>query len=403
MVVIMSIALTREWRRTHLKMQVVLDNVPAVVYLKRPDGRYVFVNRHFEQLYGLAAKHVIGKTDTQLFEAARAAQHAEAEREALSASNSVEREEIIDRAGKRSIYAIARFALRDHDGECYGVCGIATDVSDRKKTADSLRELAVTLERRVARRTNELSQLNRELEAFAYSVSHDLRAPLTAVNGFAELLLREHGPKLDQSGNRYINRIRDGSVRMAGLIQDLLGLSRVTQQSIERVPTDLAPIVEIALKTLREGDVTRSVSAIVPKTLPANGDPKLLALALNNLLANAWKYTSKTTDARIEVGSVEHGGEVVYFVKDNGAGFNSEYADRLFRPFVRLHSESEFPGTGIGLATVARIIGKHGGRIWAESRPNAGATFYFTLPVGDEELSVSTATYVESLGPSIPP
>jgi PAS domain S-box-containing protein len=403
MVVIMSIALTREWRRTHLKMQVVLDNVPAVVYLKRPDGRYVFVNRHFEQLYGLAAKHVIGKTDTQLFEAARAAQHAEAEREALSASNSVEREEIIDRAGKRSIYAIARFALRDHDGECYGVCGIATDVSDRKKTADSLRELAVTLERRVARRTNELSQLNRELEAFAYSVSHDLRAPLTAVNGFAELLLREHGPKLDQSGNRYINRIRDGSVRMAGLIQDLLGLSRVTQQSIERVPTDLAPIVEIALKTLREGDVTRSVSAIVPKTLPANGDPKLLALALNNLLANAWKYTSKTTDARIEVGSVEHGGEVVYFVKDNGAGFNSEYADRLFRPFVRLHSESEFPGTGIGLATVARIIGKHGGRIWAESRPNAGATFYFTLPVGDEELLVSTATYVESLGPSIPP
>jgi PAS domain S-box-containing protein len=396
MAVVMSTALTREWRRSHLRMQSVLDNVPAVVYLKRTDGRYVFVNRHFEQLYALDARQVIGKTDTQLFDSARAAQHADAEREAMIANNSVECEEVVERNGKRSIYAIARFALRDEDGHRYGVCGVATDVTDRKRAADSLRELAVNLERRVARRTNELSQLNRELEAFAYSVSHDLRAPLTAVNGFAELLLREHGSKLDQNGNRYINRIRDGSLKMAALIQDLLGLSRMTQATLERVPTDLAPIAEVALKTLREADPARSVAASIAASIPANGDPKLLSLALNNLLANAWKYTSKAAAARIEVGLVELDGETVYFVRDNGAGFNDEYADRLFRPFVRLHSESEFPGTGIGLATVARIVGKHGGRIWAEGRPNAGATFFFTLPLGEDELAATT--YVESVG-----
>jgi PAS domain S-box-containing protein len=398
MVLVMSIALTREWRRSHLKMQAVLDNVPAVVYLKRTDGRYVFVNHHFEQLYGLGANHVVGKTDSQLFDAARSQQHAVADQEALDNRHSVESEEIIERDGQRRSYAIARFALRDEDGDCYGVCGVATDVTDRKKAADALRELAITLERRVARRTNELSQLNKELEAFAYSVSHDLRAPLTAVNGFAELLSREHGPKLDHNGNRYISRIRDGSLRMAGLIQDLLGLSRVTQTTLDRAVTDLAPMCEVAIKTLREADANREVAISIPRTLPANGDPKLLSVAVNNLLANAWKYTSKRTIAHIEVGSFEQNGEIVYFVKDNGAGFNSDHADRLFRPFVRLHSENEFPGTGVGLATVARIVGKHGGRIWAEGKSDVGATFYFTLPVGDDDLSTGTGTYIESLG-----
>lgn len=396
MVVGMSVALTREWRRSHIKMQTVLDNVPAVVYLKRTDGRYVFVNRHFEQLYAIPSSLVIGKTDAQIFDAARSAQHAEAEAEALKADNSVECEEIVERNGKRRIYAIARFALRDPDGDRFGVCGIATDITERKRAADSLRELAVTLERRVARRTNELSQLNRELEAFAYSVSHDLRAPLTAVNGFAELLLREHGPKLDQNGNRYINRIRDGSLRMAGLIQDLLGLSRVTQTTLERAQTDLAPMSELTLKTLREADPHRTVAASIQAALPANGDPKLLALAINNLLANAWKYTSKTPQPHISVGSFDQHGETVYFVKDNGAGFNPEHADRLFRPFVRLHAETDFPGTGIGLATVARIVGKHGGRIWAEGKPGAGATFYFTLPLGEEDVGALTVTHVET-------
>jgi light-regulated signal transduction histidine kinase (bacteriophytochrome) len=245
------------------------------------------------------------------------------------------------------------FALRDSDGSANALCGIATDITDRQAATTALRDLAVTLEHRVARRTGELAQLNRELEAFAYSVSHDLRAPLTSINGFAELLMREQGPKLDATANRYLARIRDGSVRMAGLIQDLLGLSRVTQQSIESRAIDLLPPIESAV-------------------------------------ANAWKYTGKTAEAHIEVGFREQAGETIYFVKDNGAGFNPDYADRLFRPFVRLHSESEFPGTGIGLATVARIISRHGGRIWAESKLGEGATFFFTLPIPEEEEPTST-------------
>jgi signal transduction histidine kinase len=215
------------------------------------------------------------------------------------------------------------------------------------------------------------------------------------VNGFAELLLREQGPKLDQTANRYLNRIRDGSVRMAGLIQDLLGLSRVTQQSLERRPIDLLPTIEAAVKTLREAEPARSVTFVAPATLHAHGDPKLLSLALSNLLANAWKYTSKSPAPRVEVGSLQQEGETVYYVKDNGAGFNPEYADRLFRPFVRLHAESEFPGTGIGLATVARIINRHGGRVWAEGKVDAGATFFFTLPISDDD-NVTTPQRAEA-------
>jgi signal transduction histidine kinase len=282
--------------------------------------------------------------------------------------------------------------LRDSDGSANALCGIATDITDRQAATNALRDLAVTLEHRVARRTGELAQLNRELEAFAYSVSHDLRAPLTSINGFAELLMREQGPKLDATANRYLTRIRDGSVRMAGLIQDLLGLSRVTQQSIECRPIDLLPPIETAVKALREAEPTRNVTFTAPATIEAHGDIKLLSLALANLLANAWKYTSKTAEARVEVGLREQAGETVYFVKDNGAGFNPEYADRLFRPFVRLHAESEFPGTGIGLATVARIISRHGGRIWAEGKVGEGAMFSFTLPIPEEEETTSAHT-----------
>jgi PAS domain S-box-containing protein len=388
MVFIMSVALTREWRRSHGQMLTLLNNVPAVVYLKRLDGRYVFVNRQFEQLYRLPSSSILGKTDAQVLDTEHATAHALAERQAL-AQGLFESEEVINRDGTRRTYSTRLFALRDSDGSANALCGIATDITDRQAATNALRDLAVNLEHRVARRTGELAQVNRELEAFAYSVSHDLRAPLTSINGFAELLMREQGPKLDATANRYLTRIRDGSVRMAGLIQDLLGLSRVTQQGIENRPIDLLSPIETAVKALREAEPTRSVMFTAPATLAAHGDLKLLSLALANLLSNSWKYTSKTANACVEVGLREQAGEKVYFVKDNGAGFNPDYADRLFRPFVRLHSESEFPGTGIGLATVARIINRHGGRIWAESKPGEGATFFFTLPIPEEESATT--------------
>ena len=248
---------------------------------------------------------------------------------------------------------------------------------------DALREANGALERRIAQHTTEVANLNRELEAFVYSVSHDLRAPLMSINGFAELLIREQANKLDSTAQRYLTRIRDGALRIGQLIQDLLGLSRLTQQPMERRDVDLIPLVNTALEPLRASDPARHVAVTLPPTLPANGDAQLLSLALTHLLSNAWKYTSKTDDAAIEVGSFRSAHETVYFVKDNGAGFASDQADRLFRPYVRLHAESEFPGNGIGLATVARVVARHGGRVWAEGRPEAGATFYFTLPPPD--------------------
>ncbi|HYM35604.1 MAG TPA: ATP-binding protein, partial [Steroidobacteraceae bacterium] len=398
LVIVMSVMLTRELRRSQTQMQALLDNVPAVTYLKNANGRYLFVNRRFEQVYEIAVGTAIGKTDAQLFPAQRAAQLAEVDRKLLASGATFESEEVIEKNGEARSYATLRFVLHDYVGRVYALCGIATDITERKSAADAVKSQAETLERRVARRTRELGQLNKELEAFAYSVSHDLRAPLTSVNGFAELLLREYGAKLDPTAARYLNRIRDGSLRMATLIQDLLGLSRVTQQPLQRQSTDLAVLAEESLKTLREADPTRKVVCVMPHTLPVNGDPKLLRLALNNLLTNAWKYTSKTAEPRLELGVVEEQAEHVYFVRDNGAGFNPEYADRLFRPFVRLHSDSEFPGTGIGLATVARIVARHGGRIWADGKPNGGATFFFTLPGDDDTPASHTATFVESLG-----
>ncbi|HTE41461.1 MAG TPA: PAS domain-containing protein, partial [Steroidobacteraceae bacterium] len=271
-VLVMSVGLTLERRRTHAQMQSVLDNVPAIVYLKRIDGRYAFVNRRFEQLHGRNAAAVLGKTDADLFAADRAAKGSQHDLAAL-AGHTIEWEETIDHSGTPRIYATTCFALRDSDNAPYALCGIATDITERKNAADSLRYLAANLERRVARRTDELARLNQELETFAYSVSHDLRAPLTAVNGFADLLLREHATKLDQNGHRYLQRIRDGSLRMGSLIQNLLGLSRVSQQSLQLTSIDLTPLFSESLKTLRETDPERHVEVRIQECMQATGDP----------------------------------------------------------------------------------------------------------------------------------
>lgn len=392
MIALMSTSLGGEWRRVSKKLQVMLDHVPAVVYLKRLDGRYMFVNRQFETLYRLPARRSIGATDKQLFSGPRSSQHDNAEQAALRETQPVESEETIlfnddvDEKSNPRCYSWLHFPLINGRGLPYAICGISTDITERKAVADTLRTLAASLDRRVIRRTEQLANVNRELEAFAYSVSHDLRAPLTAVNGFAELLLREYAPKLDQTAQRYLTRIREGSTRMTSLIQDLLNLSRVTSQVVERQTVDLVSLANETLKTQRDLNPTRQVTLKAPDTLQVNADMRLLGIAMTNLVENAWKYTSKVANAQIEIGMTEHDGEKIYFVKDNGAGFDAKYAERLFRPFVRLHSEKEFPGTGIGLATVARIINRHGGRIWAEASFQQGATFFFTLPNVEEEL-----------------
>jgi signal transduction histidine kinase len=244
---------------------------------------------------------------------------------------------------------------------------------------EALRKAHMELEQRVAERTHELLVANRELEAFSYSVSHDLRGPLETINGYTHILVSRHGPRLDEEGREYLRQIRTASRRMAELIDDLLNLSRVSTTAMHKQRVDLAALARQIMQDLRRREPARQVEFIITECPAADGDPRLVQILLENLLRNAWKYTSGHSSARIEFGCERRGRGIVYFVRDDGAGFDPSRADRLFKPFQRLHSASEFPGTGIGLATVQRIIQRHGGDVWAEGKVGHGATFFFTL------------------------
>jgi light-regulated signal transduction histidine kinase (bacteriophytochrome) len=247
-----------------------------------------------------------------------------------------------------------------------------------------------TLEREIVERkraeaetsklNSELAAANQELEAFSYSVSHDLRAPVRRISGFTQILLQDHAQGLDEKGRHCAEVVNACGEQMGELIDGLLTLSRMSRQEINLESVDLSALAQILVQDLEQDEPARRVEFVVAPGLVAKGDPRLLRAALENLLRNAWKFTGKTAEARIEFGSQPDGDQVTFFVRDNGSGFDMEYADKLFQPFQRLHSQAEFKGTGIGLATVRRIFHRHGGRIWAEGIPDAGATFYFTLP-----------------------
>jgi PAS domain S-box-containing protein len=243
-----------------------------------------------------------------------------------------------------------------------------------------LKQLTASLEARVAARTSELGELNRQLEAFSYSVSHDLRAPVRAVAAFSDLLLDEHGGALDPAAASYVQRIRAAATHMNDLIEGLLELARVSHSTLAHEPVDLSRIALNALAALKERDPWRSVDVACPSGITAIGDQRMLSIVLHNLLDNAWKYTVTSATARIEFNRIQQAGHAVYYVRDTGIGFDMQHTAHLFEPFRRLHAARDVPGSGIGLATVARIIERHGGRVWAESTPGRGATFFFTLP-----------------------
>lgn len=233
--------------------------------------------------------------------------------------------------------------------------------------------------------TAELERKNQELEAFSYSVSHDLRSPLCGIRGFAQLLLDQYGGQMPDKAHTYLRRICSSADRMAQLIEDMLQLSRIGRAELHRQPLDLSLLASTVAAELQKRDPNRRVAFVAETGLSVEADAGLMRIALDNLLGNAWKFTGKAFDARVEVGSICSQADRIYFVRDNGAGFDMAYADRLFVPFQRLHAESDFPGTGIGLATVYRIVDRHGGRLWAESAVGQGATFFFTLSAGDRQ------------------
>jgi len=304
---------------------------------------------------------------------------------------------------KPVLYSAATY--RDEAGAVRGVSAAARDITERKRVEGELHKLNAELDWRVQQRTAELESANRELEAFSYSVSHDLRAPLRAINGFSLILLEEHAPQLSAEAQHYLNVVKQNAERMGELVDDLLAFSRLSRKAIRSQAVDMGGLVRQAFEELRAEQEGRQLEVVMGSLPPCQGDPILLQQVFTNLLSNALKYTRLRAPARIEVGATKIAGleqstpgeitspeipdadRPVYYVKDNGVGFDMRYSDKLFGVFQRLHRADEYEGTGVGLAIVQRIVHRHGGQVWGCAKIDQGATFYFTIGnVGDRSL-----------------
>jgi light-regulated signal transduction histidine kinase (bacteriophytochrome) len=253
------------------------------------------------------------------------------------------------------------------------------EMVQRKEAEEVAHRLNSELEQRVRERTAQHEVVNKELESFSYSISHDLRAPLRAIDGFSQALLEDYGENFDDTAKSYLDRVRKATHNMGRLIDDVLKLSRVTQLAICRETVDVSGMVTEISDKLQKSNHDREVEVVIEKGVLVNGDPHLIQIVIENLMENAWKFTSRTDNPKIELGTVINEGTMVCFIRDNGAGFDMTYGNKLFGAFQRLHSSEDFPGTGIGLATVQRVVNRHGGQVWAEAEVGKGATFYFTF------------------------
>ncbi|WP_240523314.1 PAS domain S-box protein [Polaromonas sp. AER18D-145] len=343
--------------------------------------RIVFVNDAFERHTGYSRREVIGNTSRLLW--GPKTQHAELDRirTAMEKWAHVRSEVVVyTKAGRELWLEIDITPITDETGRYTHWVAVERDVTERRRQQQEILSLNRDLEDRVLLRTAQLATANKELESFAYSVSHDLRSPLNTIHGFSQLLAKIDAEHISEKGKHYLNRIGVGVMQMGELIEGLLTLAHLSREQLKLEGVDLSALARRIENECREREPGRQVEMTVQDGLIAQGDPRLLSAVLQNLLANAWKFSSKQLQARIEVGS-ELGAEddTIFFVRDNGAGFDMAFTHKLFGTFERLHSPGDFPGTGIGLATVKRVIERHGGRVWAEGKPNAGATFFFTL------------------------
>jgi PAS domain S-box-containing protein len=359
---------------------IISDSNDAVI-LHDLEGTILAWNRGAQEIYGYTEAEALGTNVRELV--------AEPDREtALSLIQRVSHGETVPSFELQRIAKDGRILdvwltttlLTHDDGKPAAIATTERDITERKRTEEAIRKLNAELENRVLERTAQLDAANKELEVFVYSVSHDLRAPLRAIEGFSRLTLEDWQGRLDQAVVENIERIRAAASHMGELIEALQTLSHVDRREMANQTVDLSAAARRICDKLAQIDPDRSVSVTIEDGLNVEGDVGLVEVILENLLGNAWKFTSNEQNARIEIGAKCHNGERVIFVRDNGAGFDPTYADKLFAPFRRLHTTSEFPGTGIGLATVKRAVGRHGGRCWLEGDVGCGATACFTLP-----------------------
>jgi PAS domain S-box-containing protein len=358
-------------QQANLFLDAIIENIPNMVFVKGAERlEFVRFNRAGESLLGLERASLLGKNDYDFFPPEEADFFQKKDRETLEGKQLVDiAEERIQTATGERLLHTRKVPVLDEAGIPRYLLGISEDITDKKAA-----------EQELLRAKEATDAANRELEAFSYSVAHDLRAPLRTIDGFGQALLEDYREQLDTNGQRYLGHIRSAAQLMGRLIDDLLTLSRVSRADLALEQVKLSDLVHGAIERLRINEPNRSVEVLVPDGIVGRGDRRLLAVVVDNLLGNAWKFSSKRDAGRIEFGVMNRDdGDRVFFVRDNGAGFDPTYANKLFGVFQRLHSTAEFQGTGVGLAIVQRIVHRLGGRVWAEGAPDQGATFFFTL------------------------
>ncbi len=387
--------LTETLRQSESFYRQTLESVPGMTFTTRPDGYCDYQSQQWVDFTGVPMSEHLGDGWNKLLHPDDRSRAYAAWCAAVEGPAAYDLEYRVRRHdGVYEWFKVSGRPILDETGKIVRWFGTAANINNLIQAQTAVRHLNEQLEQRVRERTAELEAANRELEAFCYSVSHDLRTPLRTIDGFSQAALEDYGMHLDETGRDYLNRVRNGCRHMDQLIDDLLNLSRVTRDQMHRAPVDLTALAQTVADQLRDSDPAHHVEFRIEPGLTAFGDARLLRAALFNLLSNAWKFSSKRPDPMIEFGRTALGPQPsapcsppsgvtpqspVFLVRDNGVGFDMRYAGKLFTAFQRLHTAQEFTGTGIGLATVARVIQRHGGRIWAEAAPGQGATFYFTL------------------------